>query len=238
MEPIQVLILHRSRLTREAMAIALEKFGPFRTTGAAQCSAPHTHQELTNLIRTTSPDVIMLDLDFPFRTGISNARCILDHNPYARIILTGVPLVEPEIIACIETGVAGCELEDATLVELAGIIKGVHAGENRCSPQITKLLFLAVSGRSQPGQQGLMRGDIHLTRRELEVVELIERGLCNKKIAVDLCIEVQTVKNHVHNILDKLHLRKRHDAARYARNLGLLKGFNEIPEMRSESTST
>ena len=146
--------------------------------------------------------------------------------------------MEPEIMACIETGVAGCELEDATLSELAEIIKAVHAGENRCSPQITKLLFLTVSGRAQPHIKGSMRGDMHLTRRELEVTELIERGFCNKEIAVNLSIEVQTVKNHVHNILDKLQLRKRHDAARYARDLGLLKGYNDTLEFRTKSTST
>ena len=235
---IRVLVLHRSSLIREALCIALEKFGPFRGTGATPSTSTQIQQEITNVVRNASPDVIMLDLDFPFRTGLSDARCILDHCPSARIVLTGVPLDEAEIMACIGTGVAGCELEDASLAELIEIIKAVNAGENRCSPQITRLLFLAVSGRAQPRQRGLMRGDVHLTCRELEVTELIERGLCNKEIAVYLGIEVQTVKNHVHNVLDKLQLRGRHDAARYARDRGLLRGFNKTREVRPGSTST
>lgn len=235
---IQVLILNRSRLTREAMAIALEQTGLFRATGATPSASTQIHLEITSQVRKSSADVILLDIDFPFRTGLSDARSILEHCPDARIILTGIPFVEPEIMACIETGVAGCELEEASLSELAEIIKAVHSGENRCSPQITKLLFLAVAGRAQPCQPGLALSDVHLTQRELEVTELIDRGFCNKEIATNLGIEVQTVKNHVHNILDKLHLKGRHDAARYARDFGLLRGINEPCEARSESTST
>lgn len=235
---IRVLILHRSRLTREALATALEKLGSFQATGATLYESTQAHKDVTALVRNESPDVVMLDLDFPFRTGLSGARCILDDCPSTRIVLTGVPLVETEIMACIETGVAGCELEDASLHELVEIIKAVHAGENRCSPQITRLLFLAVSGRAQPRQNRPIQGDVRLTRRELEVTELIERGLCNKEIAVYLGIELQTVKNHVHNVLDKLHLRGRRDAARYARDRGLLGNSNDSGELGPESTST
>ena len=231
---IRILILHRSRLTREALATALEKFGSFQATSATPNASNQVPQDITKIIRNASPDVIMLDLDFPFRTGLSDARCIRDHWPSARIVLTGVPLVESEIMACIETGVAGCVLENASLPEFVKIIKTVHAGESRCSPQVTKLLFRAVSGRAKPRQHRLMPGDAHLTCRELEVIELIERGLCNKEIAAYLGIQVQTVKNHVHNVLDKLQLRGRHDAARYARDRGLLKGFVESREVRPE----
>ena len=77
--------------------------------------------------------------------------------------------------------------------------------------------------RAKPRQQVIMPGEIHLTHRELEVTKCIDQGLSNKEIAVYLGIEVQTVKNHVHNVLDKLHLRRRQDAARYVRDLGLLR---------------
>jgi DNA-binding NarL/FixJ family response regulator len=95
-------------------------------------------------------------------------------------------------------------------------------GEAFCSPRIAGLLFSRLAERARERERRQQPGMMHLTRREIEVVALIEKGLSNKEIAVHMRIELQTVKNHVHNILEKLQLGSRREAARYARDQGLL----------------
>ena len=102
-------------------------------------------------------------------------------------------------------------------------IRAVAGGEAFCSPKVTGLLFtrLAESARERERLQAL--GLTYLTRREREIIALIEEGLSNKEIAVRLQIEIQTVKNHVHNVLDKLQITSRREAAQYVRAQGLVR---------------
>lgn len=105
---------------------------------------------------------------------------------------------------------------------LVRTIEALAKGETLYSPRVVQMLFSRASALA--GHNGASSTDYAggLTPRAREIIGLIERGLCNKEIAVHLSIEVQTVKNHVHNILDKLQLQDRREAARYARERGLL----------------
>jgi DNA-binding NarL/FixJ family response regulator len=122
---------------------------------------------------------------------------------------------ETEVLACAEAGVAGFVARDATMEELIASLKAATQGYIRCSPRVaaTVIRRLAHLAASRPAD----RTQLTLTRRESEIAAAIEPGLSNKEIASLLGIETATVKNHVHNILEKLHVRRRGEAAAVVR---------------------
>ena len=139
-----------------------------------------------------------------------------------KTIIIGVPDKEEDILTCIEQeGAAGYLLMNASLHDLLMSINAVMRGEALCSPRIASLAFDRVSALARQVDRGYSINESKLTRREAEIVRLIDEGLSNKEIAARLHIEVSTVKNHVHNILDKLHLRNRYSAVKYAKAQGL-----------------
>jgi two-component system nitrate/nitrite response regulator NarL len=113
-------------------------------------------------------------------------------------------------------------LRDASLKDLMDHARAVASGETPCSPKVAALLFSRLRERARELQRLRALGPVRLTRRELEIISLIEERLSNKEIACRLKIEVQTVKNHVHNVLEKLEVEGRNAAVRYARERGLL----------------
>jgi len=128
-----------------------------------------------------------------------------------------------EIMACIEAGAAGYVLKEASFDYLVETIRSVHRGESFVSPQMAASLFSRIAELA--GERGLRipLSSVKLTARELEIINQIAAGLSNKEIARRLAIEAQTVKNHIHNILDKLQLHNRLEAVEYARDRKLLK---------------
>jgi two-component system, NarL family, nitrate/nitrite response regulator NarL len=142
------------------------------------------------------------------------------------VLVTGVHESDGEILGIIEAGADGYETEGASIEHLVANIRALALGQTLCSPHVASLLFARVSAFRVPGSRN---EPDPLTRRELEIVALIEQGLCNKDIARQLSLEVQTVKNHVHNILEKLHVHRRIEAARCARAEGLLTGTSVRP---------
>ncbi len=215
--PIRVLIIHRNRLFREGLAFVLAQQEPMTVVG----SVAEVGGVLGEL-ETLCPDVVLLDLCLPGREGLGEAREICGVVPKARILMMGLTELESDVVACIEAGAAGYLPQEASLEDLLNNIHAIATGEALCSPRVAGLLLsrLAEAGREKQLRQVL--GFPNLTRRELEIIALIEVGLSNKEIAVRLQIEVPTVKNHIHNILEKLQLDGRREAARFARERGLL----------------
>jgi len=216
---IRVLIIHWNRLLREGLAFVLAQQQAI-TVVRAVTQASAILEDLERL----RPDVIILDLCLPGREGLGEARMIRGVLPDARILIVGLTELESDVLACIEAGAAGYLPQEASLEDLLNNIQAVAKGEALCHPKVTGLLFSRVA---EVGRKRELRQILHLpnlTRRELEIIALIEKGFSNKEIAVDLKIEVQTVKNHIHNILEKLQLDGRREAARYAREQGLLIG--------------
>ena len=128
-----------------------------------------------------------------------------------RVVLLAVPELEEEILACAEAGVAGYVTRNGSLEDLVVAIDSVGRGEVICSARVAGALMrrvaaLASERRGLPGHEPL-------TSRELDVAALLEAGFSNKEIAGRLCIEVTTVKHHVHNILEKLCVSRRGEAA-------------------------
>jgi DNA-binding NarL/FixJ family response regulator len=136
--------------------------------------------------------------------------------PGARVLAITVPNREPAVIECAESGVAGFLTTDASIDDLVAAVEAVARGELLCSPSSAGMLLrrLGSLARELPRPSAVAA----LTSRELEVVELVEQGLSNKQIAQRLCIELPTVKNHIHHILEKLGVRRRGDAAALVRS--------------------
>lgn len=217
---IRVLIIHRNRLFREGLAFVLAQQQAIEVIRAvAEVST------VLEDLETLRPHVIVLDLCLPGRQGLAETRLIRGVFPEAKILMMGLTESESDALGCIEAGAAGYLPQEASLEDLLNNIQAVATGEALCPPKVTGLLFSRVADAGSKRELRQVLSLPNLTRRELEIITLIEKGLTNKEIAVQLQIEVQTVKNHIHNILDKLQLDGRREAARFAREQGLLMGL-------------
>jgi len=214
-EHIKVAIIHRDGLYRDSLRHCLTSAEPISIVHSGSVFDEGTW----NTVVARRPDLLILEFGL--------CRCQGSAQPgkglYASIleiktIVIGVPDKEGDILACIEgTGAAGYLLTDARIDDLLDNIHAVMRGEALCSPRIASLAFnrmSALAHRVDAGRSDAGNGS-SLTRRETEIVALIEAGLSNKEIAVRLNIEVSTVKNHVHNILDKLQLHDRYSAVKH-----------------------
>jgi len=203
-KPLRLLIVADVRLYREGMHGSLSSRPQFSVVGVAS-----NVDEALRLTVEIRPDIVIVDM--ASRQSLTLVRRIRHHAPNVHVVGFGVEEVEREILACAEAGLAGYVPCDASLDELVARIEGVVRGELICTPRMAAALFRRLEMRGQPDPpqpQALI-----LTARERQVLMLIDGGLSNKEIAVQLHIEVSTVKNHVHNVLDKLHVPSRMQAA-------------------------
>ncbi|KRT70952.1 MAG: two-component system response regulator [candidate division NC10 bacterium CSP1-5] len=215
---IRILIIHRSRLIREGFAFVLDHQESISVIGSVAGVG-----EVVGDLERLRPAVILLDLCLPDRGGLRDAQWIREVLPGAKILMTGLSELESDVLACFEAGAAGYLPQEASLEELLNSIQAVAAGEVLCSPKVTALLVSRIAEASRERELRRVQGLPNLTRRELEIIALVEEGLSNKEIAVRLEIEIPTVKTHIHNILEKLQLDGRREAAQYVREWGLLR---------------
>ena len=199
---IRVLVCSHIRLYREGLAEILASDRDLDVAGTASAGEAAVVQASELL-----PDVVLLDMAMP--GGISTVARLEASTPGVKVIALGVGEDDAEVIACAEAGVLGFVTREQSLAELRATILSVARGENLCSPQVAATLLRRV--RTLGAARAVER-DAHLTARQLEILALIEGGLSNKEIARRLRIELPTVKNHVHNILDKLGVGRRADA--------------------------
>jgi len=160
------------------------------------------------------PDLVIMDVRMPGTSGIEAARRIRATQPTVRILMLTESEDEDDLYGAVRAGATGYLLKEVAIDEIADAIRAVAGGQALVSPMMTtKLLseFNALSRRIDAENEGR-----RLTRRELEVLRLIARGLSNKDIATELVIAENTVRNHVRNILEKLEARSRVEAAMYA----------------------
>jgi two-component system, NarL family, nitrate/nitrite response regulator NarL len=198
---IRVFIVTDVRLYRDGLSALLGRAGHIAVVGAAGIV-----DEGVERVRDLQPDVVLLDTSSGRNVGA--ARDLLASAPRARVVALAAPESEEDIIALAEAGVLGYVTRDESLVNLVTTIESVARDEMACSPWMATVLVRRVQALAaeRPGPtQGL-------TAREAEILELIAQGLSNKEIAAGLFIEVTTVKNHVHNILEKLGVSRREEA--------------------------
>jgi DNA-binding NarL/FixJ family response regulator len=175
-------------------------------------------EEAVALVERTAPDVVLLDLVMPRVDGLEAIRRIRERAPATRILVLTSFADDRTVLPAVRAGAAGYLLKDVQPPELAGAIRTVHAGEALLAPAVATMLVEQLAGEDGPGPE---RGD-HLTPREREVLALLARGRANKAIALDLGVSERTVKTHVSNILGKLNLTDRTQAAVYAVRHGIV----------------
>jgi len=212
--PIDVFVLVSVRLYRDGIADAVGRDPRFRVVGSA-ATFDDARARLGALGHP--PDVALVDLGLA--EGVGAARALRDSWPATSVVALGVREADRDVVSLAEAGVSGLVSRDATLPELLDAVEAAARDEALCSPAVTAVLLRRVAslaGGPAPGDGPA------LTRREREIVCLIGKGLSNKEIADSLRIELPTVKNHVHNILEKLRVHRRTDAVAAARARGEL----------------
>jgi DNA-binding NarL/FixJ family response regulator len=198
-----VLVVDDSKLYQETLARALR---PEIGHGTVMTAAD-LHEALAWAERSC-PDVVLLNMATAHSVGV--LRAIVAAVPDAPVVAIGIPEADEQVIACAEAGAAGFLFRRQPLTTLLAVMQAVTSGEFPGSPRTTATLLRRVAALA--AERHVHRGD-RLTLRERQVLRLVDEGLSNKEIARRLSIEVHTVKNHVHNILEKLQVRRRGEAA-------------------------
>ncbi|HVE93330.1 MAG TPA: response regulator transcription factor [Acidimicrobiales bacterium] len=163
-----------------------------------------------------APDIVLMDIRMPKIDGIEAARQIKDQVPSTRIIMLTVSDDDTHLYDAIKAGANGYLLKDLAIEEVPEAIRKVHSGESLISPSMASKLLTEFSTLSKKVEQRQQLNTPVLTPREIEVLKLVAKGMSNREIADELYISENTVKNHVRNILEKLHLHSRMEAVLYA----------------------
>ncbi|WP_162918429.1 response regulator transcription factor [Taklimakanibacter deserti] len=201
--PIKLFILGAVRLHRDGLALQLERCSNVQVIGTGMLD------DAIRSLRSVPADVALLDTVQLEITAVVDA--LRQSLRQLRIVAIGVREVESEVLACAAAGVDGYVRRDAAADEVVTVVESVMHNELICSPKVAASLYHSVAAQGA-------NGGAALTVRELQVVELMGRGLSNKEISQNLHIETCTAKNHVQNILQKLGVHRRSQAAAKVRS--------------------
>lgn len=199
---LRVAIVADVRLFRDGLA---ELIG--RADGVEVVAQVRSTDAMRIASTLPQPDVVLWDV--ATQNGVGVIREFATAAPGVSVLVLSVEELEPEVVLLAEAGMAGCVTRDADVAELIRAIRSAAAGEFPCSPRVAGTLLRHVGALAQRERAVAASS---LTPRELEIVRLIGRGLTNKEIASELTIELSTVKNHIHNALEKLGVHRRSEA--------------------------
>jgi len=213
----KILVVHRDTAVSQALMCALSHALEGVELAAAGCAdAASIHAQ----VGVCRPGVLILSAsgyEFPIVLD-----CLRAMPQATRVMVCGLGNRNGEVVAAVQAGAAACDTAESSLEALTANVRSLCRGDAVCPPSVARILYQEVAAQDDCPPRIACGSGPQLTRRECQIISLIEQGLSNKQIAGELSIGLQTVKNHVHNILDKLQLRRRTEAARYAREQGLL----------------
>jgi two-component system nitrate/nitrite response regulator NarL len=212
---IDVLVVTDVRLYREGLAEVLDRHEDLRVVGAAADAA-----SAIAAVRRSPCDVAVVDLGTD--EGLAAVRELGLAAPDVRMVALAVTEEADEVIAWAEAGISAFVTRDGSIADLVSAVAGAMQDELPCSGRIAAALMRRVAALAS--EPSALAPRARLTRREREIVALIDEGLANKEIAARLRIELPTVKNHVHHILEKLGARRRSEAAWQLRQQDLRHG--------------
>jgi two-component system NarL family response regulator len=219
-DDIRVMICDDHALFRRGLIMVLEAEDDIEVVAEAEDGEDALEKAVEFV-----PDVVLMDVRMPGVDGIEATRRIAEKVPTAKILMLTVSDEEEDLYEAIKAGATGYLLKEVSIEEVAPAARAVVAGQSLISPSMASKLLGEFSNLAKRAEERTSVPTPRLTERELEVLRLVAQGKSNREIAGDLYISENTVKNHVRNILEKLHLHTRMEAVMYAVREKLL----EIP---------
>jgi len=212
---IKLAIIDDHALFREGLASIVKLEPDIEVAGMAG-----SVEEAIEVIRTAKPDIVLMDFTLPDGTGVDATRKVLEEHPNCKIIFLTMSDSDDDLFAAIRSGAKGYLLKNLSPSNLVTAIRSVQQGESALSRAMTMRLMEELSRTKEPERQGdatLAK----LTPREMDVLTELVAGITNREIAERLYLSENTVKYHVHSILDKLNLPDRKAAAAFAKEHGI-----------------
>lgn len=210
-ETLRVMVVDDHALFRRGLQMVLEQEGDLELVGEASDGA-----EAVQKAQTLMPDVILMDVRMPKRSGIEAAGQIKEMLPHVKILMLTISDEEADLYEAIKAGASGYLLKEIPIEEVADAIRSVWAGQSRISPSMASKLLSEFAAMTKASGDRPQVPTPRLTEREMEVLRLVAKGMNNRDIAKELYISENTVKNHIRNILEKLHLHSRMEAVVFA----------------------
>ena len=208
---IRVVIVDDQPLLTDGFGRIIDAQPGMEVVGAA-----HDGESGVRICQKLRPDVVLMDISMPIMNGVAATRKIRDLLPNTKVLILTVHADDVHVYQGIKAGATGYLLKDCTPEDLSRAIRTVYAGDTIMAPEIArKMLLTFEEAETEPSAP-------KLTDRELEVMNALARGKANKQIARDLSISEKTVRNHISNIYNKLHIYDRTQAVLYAIREGLV----------------
>jgi DNA-binding NarL/FixJ family response regulator len=212
--PITVLIVDDHEVVRQGVRAYLDALPDFAVVAEAESGEAAVHLAVEHV-----PDVMLVDLVMPGVDGVEVARQVKIKSPRTQIVVLTSFHQDEHIFPALRAGAISYILKDVKMDELADAVRLAARGEAMLHPRVAARVIREIHGP----RRGEVNPFTELTAREMEVLRLIANGLTNSQIALQLVISVNTVKGHVSNILSKLHLADRTQAAVYAWRQGVVR---------------
>ena len=216
-KPIRILLVDDQPLFRGAIAALIAGQDDLEVVGEAENGL-----DGVEMAHALLPDLVVMDVEMPVMDGVEATRLIREQQPGVKVVMLTVSESDDHVFDAIRLGAHGYLLKDLRPEQLFERIRSVMRNETPLSPAIAgRLLEEIRSGVTKRSSSATTPDEPSITPRELEILQLVAEGMSNKEIGKRLYITEGTVKNHVHNALEKLHMKNRIQAAAYITRQGL-----------------
>lgn len=212
-DPITILIVDDHEVVRKGVRGYLDTLPEFEVIGEA-----YSGEEAVDFVKLNVPDVVLMDLILPEMDGVETTRIVKNISPRTQIVVLTSYHDDTLIFPALKAGAISYILKDMKMDKLADAVKKAHNGEVILHPKVAARVLQNIRKESDADNEVYTE----LTERESEVLKLIAKGYPNSQIAEELVISENTVKGHVSNILSKLHLADRTQAAVFAWQQGIV----------------
>ncbi len=208
---VRVLVADDQALFRRGLTVVLSASPDIEVVGEASDG-----EEAVAKAHELSPDVVLMDVRMPRLSGIEATRQIRSALPATEVLMLTVSDEEEDLYESVKAGANGYLLKEIAIEEIGAMVRAIVHHQGVISPFMTSKLLAEFRALAKRADEGVELAPPGLTEREMQVLRLMAQSKSNKEIAKDLFISENTVKNHVRNILEKLHLHSRMEAVTYA----------------------